>query len=209
MTVSSGSLGGPHHAPRSRSAASRIGCLLVAASCACASTEHRSVVLVDPSLPAYSPSEASLFDDSIAPAVYTTRPDADPSDDPARDGSIDPKLIERTRRADTVFPARIVTVKRPTRPGGRVALVLEPLEAPLIGEAPTGPVAVSLAQGTALASRTAADGGALLVGRRVLVFLRRYAGRSGVELHFRAEPDQPALRRAVGRAAKALDDGTS
>jgi hypothetical protein len=143
--------------------------------------------------PRYTPAEAALFDNSVDPAALT---DADAP----RDRDWDAKLIERAQRADAVYRATIVTVERHTEGGysieARVVGVLS-------GRRPEGNVQLALQAGSDMARRL--DHGARLIGRHVVLFVRRHADEAGPVTHFRAEPDRDEVVEVVRRAANALD----
>ncbi len=142
--------------------------------------------------PEYSPSQALLFDDVLAPALFGFDPEGR---DPARD----PKLRDRTRLADFVIPARVESL---TRVGGvenqgSYELTLAPTEAPLVGEH-AGPIVLDIPV-SGPSYNWVAGAGASFAGVRLIVFARSFrADEAGGEaIHFRAEPDTPTVRQAV------------
>jgi hypothetical protein len=147
------------------------------------------------SLASYSPEAAVLFDDVLAPAVFGF-------DTEARDPASDPHLKERTRQAEFVVPARVETVSRVggVKHSGSYEVTV----------AVTGPALVGDVEGTPLVLTVPAtnpsyawvDGaGVKWLGTRMLVFVRHYRDGNASALHFRCEPDTPAMRGAVQRAA--------
>ncbi len=139
----------------------------------------------------YSPEAAVLFDDVFAPAVFGFDPEG-------RHPEKDPKLRERTRRAEFVLVARVETVSRVGGVAHRGAyeVTLAPVGAPLVGKAP--PDALTLRVPVTSPSYAWLDGaGTKWVGSSVVVFGRHYEGEAGPALHFRCEPDTSEVRNAV------------
>lgn len=144
----------------------------------------------------YTPEEAALFGDTLAPALFGLP-------DPSIDGT-DEKLALRAQHAETVVPVRVSTVTRETLAGSHgFLLVLTPTEPPLAGRKPDEPIELRIKMGGPAMSRVAAAD-TKLVGIRFLAFLRRYAEAGEPALHFHGEADTPAVRQRV-KSAKRLD----
>jgi hypothetical protein len=142
-------------------------------------------------LPEFTAEEASLFDDSFSPAVFSSEIAAE----------LDDKLYLRVRRAETVVPAAIATVTEDRGSDGEhvFTLGLRPSGPPLAGAAWSEPVVVSVPPRSP--SYPVLQGlGAQLVGTPVILFFRRYKGDGQVEVHWRAEPAREDVRQAVERA---------
>lgn len=139
--------------------------------------------------PAYSPEEATLFNDSFRPEVFGLEAG---EVTPENDGL----LPDRVARADLVVAARVVTVTREAdRLEPAYSIVVQPTASPLKGPASDGSLLLKIrAQSPAYAwidvNRDAC------VGIRALIFVRQYS--DGV--HFHATIDNPAVRDAVIRA---------
>jgi hypothetical protein len=120
----------------------------------------------------------------------------------------DPKLSGRTNHADAVVRVRVATVSEQLLAGTQgftIVLTVEP--PPLRGTAPDGPLELQLSRGSPSLAMVQAQGSAL-VGRRFIIFLKRYSHRGEPELHWYGEGDTPAFAEAVERA-KALDEFSS
>jgi hypothetical protein len=147
------------------------------------------------SLASYSPEAAVLYDDVLAPAVFGFDPEG-------RNPATDPKLKERTRQAEFVLVARVETVSRVggVEHRGAYEVTLAPLGAPLVGDAPDGPLVLRLP--VTSPSYSWFDGaGPRWVGSQLLVFGRHYREGDVLTLHFRCEPDTAEVRAAVERNA--------
>ncbi len=168
--------------------------LLVLAATACAAG-HDDAASPASSLPSYSPEAAVLFDDVLAPAVFGFDPEG-------RTPAKDPKLRDRTRLAEFVVAARVVTVSRVggVQHHGAYELTLDPIGSALVGDRPAGPILLNVPATNP--SYTWVDGaGAHWVGSRLIVFGRHYRDGRVATLHFRCEPDTPDMRAAIGRDA--------
>jgi hypothetical protein len=149
-----------------------------------------------PRYPRYTPAEAALFDNAFDPSVIGPA-------SRSRRVDWDAKLIERTEHADAVFRGMVVTIEEVV--GGAYRAEVRPLEGVLAGEPPQGSLWLSLASGSSTA-RTL-ENGTELVGRRVVLFIRRHASIAGPVVHFHAEPDDPKVLAAVRKTLTALDEG--
>lgn len=142
-------------------------------------------------LPAFTPDDARLFDDDIAAEIFGATLGGTRTSPP--------ELIrERAKRADVVVPAKISTVTRDTNSQGGQALYhlsLRPTGAALVGTAGDTITLDVGAQSPAFPLIRNAEAAA--VGKSVIAFYRRFNVGDQVALHFRCEPDLPAVRRAV------------
>jgi hypothetical protein len=149
----------------------------------------------DPSLPLYSPEEARLFDDVVAPAAFGFDPEA-------RNPAQDPKLKERTRRAEFVVVARVETVSRVggVAHKGAYEITVRPLGVPLVGEPLEGPIDLVIPSTTP--SYAWVEGaGTQWVGSQMVVFGRHFREGNRTTLHFRGERDSLELRTMIQRDA--------
>jgi hypothetical protein len=165
-----------------------IGILVLLASCGPA---HEPKAARGEQLPAFTAEEATLFDDSFSPAVFSAEIAAE----------LDDKLYLRVKRAEAVIPAAVATVTEDRGSDGEhvYTLGLRPTGPPLAGAAWNEPVIVSVA--AANPSYPVLQGlGASLVGTPVILFFRRYKGDGQVAVHWRAEPAREDVRQAVERA---------
>jgi hypothetical protein len=165
--------------------------LLVATSTSCGSRQAK----VDPNvrpLPEYSPEAAVLFDDVFAPELFGF-------DTEGRNAAEDPKLQDRTKKADFVLPVRVETLSRSGggKQRGTYEVVLQALGPPLVGKADK-PRFVVLAKAGSPSHSWLEGAGMSWVGTRMLLFGKRFQGPG---LHFRGEPDTPAVRAAVKRGS--------
>jgi hypothetical protein len=147
------------------------------------------------SLASYSPEEAVLFDDVIAPAVFGF-------DSEGRNPATDPKLRERTRRSEFVAAARVETVSRVggLENHGAYEVTLAPAAPSLVGEGGQAPITLRIVSTSP--SYAWVDGaGPKWVGSRLLIFGRHFREGNQTTLHFRCEPDTPEVRAAVERNA--------
>ena len=143
--------------------------------------------------PPFSPEEAALFDDTLAPSLFSA------SARPTHES--DPKLVERTQRADAVLAAQIATVSRDAPEAGKPTfyLVVRPVGEPLAGSA--SPEPLTLPVGAASPSFPLLElGGMNPVGMRLILFFKRYNEGGFVSVHWHAEPDTPEVRRAIEQA---------
>ncbi len=111
---------------------------------------------------------------------------------PERDGL----LPDRTRVADTVVPARVVTISRETRGATQsYSVVLAPTELALVGPTPSAPLTYTIVA-TSPVYGWLEGVGDRWVGTRLLLFRRVF--RSGD--HFYATVDRPTIRELVKNA---------
>jgi hypothetical protein len=145
-------------------------------------------------LPAFSASEAALFDDTIALGVFGA--DLEETD-PAKD----PKLRERVGRSDAVVPVKVSTVTSDT--GGELQgyqLVVLPTGAALHGKAASGQLILEISsRSPAYPFVKSAD--AALVGRALILMYKRYNENGAVATHWRLEADTDEIRKAIAQAS--------
>jgi hypothetical protein len=151
--------------------------------------------------PPFTPEEAALFDDTLAPALFASTPPTGRADDP--------KLVERTQRAEGVVPAQVATVSRDAPETGKPTfyLVVRPLGEPLAGSPPGEEL--TLPVGAASPSFPLLElGGLNPVGMRLILFFKRYNESGFVTVHWHAEPDTPEVRRAIEQARTLSEVGS-
>ncbi len=168
----------------------RILSVAIAAGCAARGAEGPA----PSSLPDYTPEEAALFDDVLAPPVF----DVDVDDvAPAKDR----KLAERTRNADFVVIARVATLSRDGADvRGAYRVTLEPVQQAFDGRPPSGPFDILVPVGSPSYGLLHANRHSW-VGRRLVIFGKRYNLSGEATLHWRAEPDTPEMLSAIRQHA--------
>lgn len=170
-------------------------CWLGAAVVGCGSAPPRAVSAVA-GLPEYTPDESAIFGDTLSAPVFGLPAEIPPADDP--------KLVERTGRAETIVEVRVATVTQESLAGVRGCYVsVVAVGAPIIGRPPDGPIDLHIENGNPSLSRVQAMGNALM-GRKFLLFMRIYDDQGERTLHFHGEADLPEVRKAID-SAMALD----
>jgi hypothetical protein len=140
-----------------------------------------------PVLPSYGGEQAALFSDLFRPELFGIEGATPPENEGL--------LSERWQRADSVIPARVVTINRETRGEVRnYTVVAQPLADALRGRTVSGAVTLNVAD------RSPAFAwldimGEKWVGTRLLLFLRYYADGP----HFYGTVDSAAVRTALAR----------
>lgn len=142
--------------------------------------------------PPYAPEEATLFDDSAAPEIFGFQLGG-----PAP-GS-DPVLEERVRRADSVARVRVSTVSR--EGVAAYAISVDPSGAPLAGRPLKEPLTLTVRQSAPAFPFVSARADSLL-GKVVILFVRRYNEQGEVTAHWRLEPDEHAVKVAIQAAVE-------
>ncbi len=142
--------------------------------------------------PTYDPEEAALFDDSAAPEIFGFRLGG-----PAP--GTDPVLEEQVRRADSVARVRVATVSREGATG--YSITVEPAGGSLAGRPMDSSVTLEVRQNTPSFPFVRARGESLL-GKVVILLLRRYNEQGTVTVHWRMEPDEHAVKVAVQAAVE-------
>ena len=151
-------------------------------------------------LPEYTPEEATVFADLLTSAIFGL-----PREVPAKS---DPALALCAARADGIVLVRVSTVSRETLAGTRgysLSLSVDPT--PVSGMGLESPLDLLIGQGNPSLARVQASN-ATLVGKRFILLFKRYADAGEPKLHWRGEPDDPAVRHAIENA-KALDAASS
>lgn len=164
-----------------------LGLALLGLAAACG--RSRGTDAKGPTFPPYSGADALTFDDVLAPALFGF-------DLEARDPSLDPKLRDRSRRADYVMPARVDSL---SRSGSSYELTLSATGPALAGDH-AGPIVLIVPSGSP--SYAWVEGaGASFAGARLIVFAKKFQDGDQQVVHFRAEPDRPEIRKAIERDA--------
>jgi hypothetical protein len=140
-------------------------------------------------LPEYTPEEAAVFDDVLAPSLFGLDLG---SVEPRRDK----KLHTRAQRADFVVPVRVATI---ARDGASYRLTLELTAPPLLGTIPVTQFDVLVTRGSSSYGLLDANRHSW-VNTRLILFGRRYSLGGEPVLHFRGEPDTEEVRTAVTTA---------
>ncbi len=169
--------------------------LAVATTVGCDTPEPR-VASATAGLPEYSAEESGIFDDILTPGTFGL-----PSVVPATQ---DPQLGPRVHEADTVSPVRIATATTESLDGNDTStLAFNPDGAPLAGHALDGPVELRFSVGNPSAESIDRLGDSL-VGKHLVLFLKRFDDQGEPKVHFHGDADTPELRNAIGRE-KTLD----
>jgi hypothetical protein len=166
---------------------------------ACSPAAPRAVSAVA-GLPEYTPEEATVFADLLTSAVFGL-----PREVPAKHDSV---LALCAARADGIVLVRIGTISEETLAGTRgysLSLSVDPT--PMSGSSLESPLELQIGQGNPSLARVQASS-ATLVGKRFILLFKRYADAGEPKLHWRGEPDDPAVRHAIENA-KALDAASS
>jgi hypothetical protein len=164
---------------------------LLCAPAACAMSRP-AVAAADAGLPPYGPEDAALLDDTFGAAVFPTSALVLPPS-----GG---KLLERVLRAECVLPVVVTTVGRQgTMPHQSFALAASPAGKPLAGIEWQEPITLTIGPSSpSYAQIVSAE--TTLVGTPLILLFRRYVTEGTETIHWRAEPDTPAVRAAVLRA---------
>jgi hypothetical protein len=147
-------------------------------------------------LPPYTAEEAALFDDMVAPVVFGLRDDQKPAESQS--------FYDRKKRADAVLEGRISTVTEEALAGKNGYALSVSIDTVVRGSNPEKVLELRIPPGSNGLARMQASSTAL-VGKRVLLFIRRFARGDEVELHFHADADDAAAQEALKRD-KPLDD---
>lgn len=144
-------------------------------------------------LPAYKGQEVGLFNDSLAGGIFGVSVGDD-------DPEADPMLAQRVALADGVVAVRLMTLNEDAR-GGVISyqLVLNQKGDVLLGEALTGPLSVTLDHDNPSVTFLRAAS-SRLVGTTMILLMRHYNQDGVPVVHFRAEADNDAVRKAINRA---------
>lgn len=147
-------------------------------------------------LPPFTAEEAALFDDRVAPVVFGLSEGRGPSRDP--------NFYDRLKRADAVLHGRISTVTEEALAGRSGYALSVAVEGTVRGSVTERVLELRIPPGSTGLARMQASSAAL-VGKRIVLFIRRFARGDDVELHFHAEADDAATREALKRG-KPLDE---
>lgn len=150
--------------------------------------------------PVYTPAEASLFGDTFSPDFFgAERPIP---------LELDQKLVRRVAAADVVIGARFSTVNRERR-GDRqhFTLAISPHGPQLAGTGRPEIWTLEVPPESPSYAWLSSLGGSL-VGKYLIVFLKRYNVAGSVAVHWHIEPDTEPVRAAIGRARLITEVGT-
>lgn len=182
--------------------ASRMRKVLVAAvisalgAFGCHSSKEPRVASVLEGLPEYTPEEATAFDDKLSAAIFGMRPDVDPTKDP--------NTAARVSHADWVGKARVSTVSRDTLAGkDGYTLGVSPEGPALAGGQPAAGLELRVPRGSPSFQRLEASRDSL-IGRRLILFVRKYADRGEPTHHWHGDADDPVVAAVIERQ-RALD----
>ncbi len=175
-----------------------VGVMALAAALGVAGCSSRQSRVDSPAdgLPSYTAEEAALFDDGVAPAAFGLEGGVSPSEDPI--------FYDRLKHADAVLRGRISTVTEASLAGKNGYALSVQIEASLRGSVPEKILELRIPPGSVGLARMQASGTAL-VGKRVLLFVRKFGRGDDVEMHFHADADDPKTREALKRT-KPLDE---
>ncbi len=167
--------------------------MLAAWLIACARATVQPASALDPA--AYGPEDAALLDDTFGPEVFPTSALVLPASQE--------KLAARVRRAECVLPVKVTTVSRLGAPPRQTyALAVHPTGEPLAGVPWSDPVSLTITPNSpSYAQIVSAE--TTLVGTPLILLFRRYVTDAAETIHWRAEPDTPAVRAAILRVTGA------
>jgi len=169
------------------------------AALACDNTPEPRAASAVAGLPEYTPEEASLFGDVLEPSAFGLPADVPPSEDP--------KLRLRISHADAVVRVQVGTVSEELLAGTKgfaIALTVEP--PPLAGSAPESPLEIRIGASSPSMAQVQAEG-SHFVGKRFVLFVRKYSHQGEPELHFYGEGDTPEFKQAFEQS-RGLDEGS-
>ena len=150
--------------------------------------------------PAYGAAEAALFGDTIAPDFLGAERQKPVTEDEF--------LALRVAEADSVLSARISTVNRDSRgdEGAHYSLRAVIVGPALAGRNEAEPVTLLVPPSSASYSWVRALEAAL-VGRPLILFMKRYNDAGSARIHWHLEPDNLPVRMAVERAKLSREVG--
>ncbi len=165
---------------------------LIAATAACARPAAEAASPIGSA--AYGPEDATLLDDTFGPDVFPTSALVLPSSQE--------KLAERVDRAECVLPVEVRTVSRQgTPPRQSFALAVQPTGEPLAGLPWSDPLTLTISPSSPSHAQVV-SAETTLVGTPLILLFRRYDTDATETIHWRAEPDTPAVRAAILRVAE-------
>jgi len=159
----------------------------------CAPRQNAQAPIDVEDLPAFSATEAALFDDTVTDAAF-----GDGIDESGPDREL--KLSERSIRADAVLPVKVSTVTSDSRGDDQTfQLVLVPNGAPLHGPEQPEPISVEVSSDSpSFPFVRSAD--VELVGKQFIFLYRRYNVDGNAVMHWRLEADSNEIRKAIAEA---------
>jgi hypothetical protein len=162
---------------------------------ACHSSNEPRVASVLAGLPEYTPEEATVFDDVLSAGIFGLRPEVDPAKDP--------NMAARVAHSDWVGRARISTISKETLAGkDGYTLAVSP-EGQVIAGSQATPLDLKIPRGSPAFSRLETSHDAL-IGKRIVLFVRKYADRGEATHHWHADADAADVMSSIERQ-KALD----
>jgi hypothetical protein len=158
--------------------------------------ERPEAVVATGSLPPYTPEQASIFGDTLSPAVLGHPAEVAPA--------LDPKLTPRLAAADAVLTVRVATVSKEELAGIMGYSLTVAVDHPALrGHEEAGSLEIRIGRGSPSLMQTDAYGDRL-VGRRFVLFVKRFEESGEPKLHWYADVEDPALIQAIS-GAKPLD----
>ena len=141
-------------------------------------------------LPEFTSAEATLFDDTIGLGAFGAElEEVSPS--------ADPKLRDRTNRADLVAPVSVSTVTRDS--GGSVesyTIAVTEAGEPFVGNMGPYPIELTVNDNSpSFPFVRSADAG--LMGKKLILFLKYYSEGGKAVTHWRLETDSDEIRKAI------------
>lgn len=171
-------------------------CLVLVALAGCGGTQPRAASATE-GMPEYTPEEAAIFGDDLSPSVFGL-----PTEIPIEN---DNRLADWFRDADAVVRVRVATASQEDLAGKKafsLSLSVEP--EPLKGRLEENPLEIQLGPSSPALSQVL-TAGPQFVGRRFILFVKRYSDQGEPKLHWHGEGDTPALHQALERT-NALDE---
>jgi hypothetical protein len=162
----------------------------------CHSSKAPQVASALEGLPEYTPEEAAVFDDKLSAAIFGQRAEVEPSKDP--------NLNARVTHADWVGRARVSTISRETLAGkDGYTLGVSPDGQPVAGAHPAVDLELRVPRGSPSFTRLEMSRDAL-IGKRLVIFVRKYADRGEATNHWHGDVDDPSVLAAIEHQ-KSLD----
>lgn len=166
--------------------------LLLTLPLACGASSKATPEVPVEDLPTYDAAASRVFDDSIAPEVFGLQVDR-------TDSEKDPLFKQRCEEADHVLHVKLRTIREERFEDAlRYRIVVQPLGQPIVGGPMVGELELSV--GRASPSLSMLRSMSLeAVGAKFLLLLKRYRLKDEPVLHFRGEPESPAIIEAIRR----------
>ncbi len=166
--------------------------IFLASSCG-ASRDRATAERPTVELPTYDQHAARIFDDSIAPEVFGLQVDRP---DPSKDSL----LRQRAEEADHVLRVKLRTIREERFDESlRYRIVVQPIGRPLVGEAVVGDLELSVGRASPSLSMLRSMS-VEAVGAQFILLLKRYQLNDEAVFHFRGEPDQKTILKAIHQA---------